>query len=168
MSWMDQIGNILQQYGGSGAASAPDGVHEHFDHIAKAAPQSAVAEGLADSFRSNQTPPFSQMLSNLFSRSDGQQKAGILNTMLGSAGSGIFSQIPGLAGLLQPGQQVTPQQAEQLSPDTVQQIAAQAEQKNPSIVDQASSFYAQHPQVVQALGGAALAILIQRVAQKSR
>src|SRR4051794_26832446 len=164
MSWMDQIGNILQHYTGAGAgtASAPSEVHEHFDQVAQAAPQSALANGLSESFRSNQTPPFDQMLSNLFSHSDSQQKAGILNRLLGASGAGIMSQIPGLSGLLQPGQQITPQQADRVPTDTVQQIAAHAEQKNPSIVDQASQFYAQHPDVVKALGGAALAIMIQK------
>src|SRR3954469_21780657 len=98
MNWMDQVGAIFDRYKG-GAAPAASDAQEHFDHVAQAAPQSAVAEGLAESFRSDRTPPFDQMLSNLFSRSDSQQKAGILNRLLGASGGGILSQIPGLAGL---------------------------------------------------------------------
>jgi hypothetical protein len=69
---------------------------------------------------------------------------------------------------LQPGQQITPERAELVPPDAVQQMAANAERKNPSIVDQVSQFYAQHPDVVKALGGAALAIMIQRIARRER
>jgi len=54
--------------------------------------------------------------------------------------------------------EVGPQQANQVSPQQVQEIAANAQKQNPSVVDQVSSFYAQHPQVVKALGGLALAI----------
>jgi hypothetical protein len=170
MSWMDEIGNILQRYtgGAAGTASAPTDVDQHFDQVARAAPQSVVADGLAESFRSNQTPPFDQMISNLFRNSGSEQKAGILNQLLGASGAGILSQIPGLSGLLQPGQQVTPERAELIPPDAVQQMAANAEKKNPSIVDQVSQFYAQHPDVVKALGGAALAIMIQRIARQER
>jgi hypothetical protein len=170
MNWLDQIGNILQSYAGSagGAATAPSAVREHFDQIAQVAPKSEVAEGLAEAFRSDQTPSFDQMVSNLFSHSDGEQRAGILNRLLAVAGPGILAQLPMLAGSLTGGQQITPQQAEKVPPETVQQMASQAEQKRPSIVDEVSGFYAEHPQVVKALGGAALAILIQKMANRER
>jgi hypothetical protein len=38
-----------------------------------------------------------------------------------------------------------------VSPDLVQQLAAHAEKSDPSIVDNASAFYAQHPAVVKTL-----------------
>ncbi|HXU21960.1 MAG TPA: hypothetical protein VN788_15360, partial [Verrucomicrobiae bacterium] len=76
MSWLNQVGHLLQQYtsGGAAAAPAPD-VHAHFDQVAQAAPSSVIAEGLAAAFRSNQTPAFGQMLSTLFTNSNGDQKA---------------------------------------------------------------------------------------------
>ena len=46
---------------------------------------------------------------------------------------------------------VTPQEAQQVSPDTVKEVANQAQQQNPGIVQQAGEFYSQHPQLVQAL-----------------
>jgi hypothetical protein len=108
------------------------------------------------------------MISNLFMHSDGQQRAGILNRLFGATGPGILTQLPGLAGLFSGGQQITPQQAEKVPPDVVQQIASQAEEKKPSIVEEVSGFYAEHPQVVKALGGLALAILIQKMARRER
>jgi hypothetical protein len=43
---------------------------------------------------------------------------------------------------------------------------AQAEQKNPSVVERASEFYAQHPTLVKTIGGGALAIVLAKIAQK--
>src|ERR1700694_271954 len=149
MSWLNQVGNLLKQYtsGGGAAAPAPD-VHAHFDQVAQAAPSGVIAEGLAAAFRSNQTPAFGQMLSTLFTNSNGDQKAGMLNQLLSGAG---------LAGLVGgAGAQLTPDQAQKVSPEVVQQLAAHAEKANPSIIDSLSSFYAQHGTLVKTLGGTAL------------
>ena len=40
------------------------------------APPSALANGIASAFRSDQTPPFGQMVSHLFGQSDPQQRKG--------------------------------------------------------------------------------------------
>jgi hypothetical protein len=61
------------------------------------------------------------------------------------------------------GGNVTPQQASQISPVQVQQMAAHAERQDPSVVDQVSSFYAQHPQLMHALGGMALTVALQHI-----
>jgi hypothetical protein len=72
-----------------------------------------------------------------------------------------------LGGLLGGRSEVTPQQANQISPAQVQEIASHAEKQNPSVVDQVSSFYSQHPQVVKALGGLALTIALQHMMRRS-
>ncbi|HVG28840.1 MAG TPA: hypothetical protein VM864_03880 [Pyrinomonadaceae bacterium] len=171
MSWMDQIGNLLQQYSGAGAQAAPDQAEDHFDQFAQAAPHSAVADGLAAAFRSNDTPPFPQMISQLFGQSSGYQRAGLLGTLISAAGPTIVSQIlarhgaSGLAGLLGGGgQEVSPEVAQQIPPEAVQEIAQQAEQRDPSVVDMASNFYAQHPQLVKTLGAAALTVALAKIA----
>src|SRR5918998_1116551 len=147
MSWMDQIGNMLQQYAGANAQAAPDNVQDDFDQFAQNAPPSAVADGLAAAFRSEETPPFPSMLSQLFDRSDGQQRAGILNTLIRTLGPTVVAQILArraggggggisdlLGGLLGGGQPtVTPDVAQQIPPDAVEEIAQQAEQRDPSV-----------------------------------
>ena len=170
MNWMNELGGILQQYSGTGAAQAPDTVHDDFDQTAQAAPLGALANGLSAAFRSDQTPEFGQMIGNLFGQSNGQQRAGILNTLISTLGPTIAAQLfarkglSGLAGLLGGGQtEVTPEQAEQVSPEAVQDIAAQAEQHDPSIIEMASNFYAEHPTLVKSLGGAALAIALAKI-----
>ncbi len=89
-----------------------------------------------------------------------------------SIGPGTVAQMAGggaLASLLGGGaSQITPQQAQNVSPELVQQIAAHAEKTDPSIVDKASAFYAQHSTLVKTLGGVALSITLAKVAERQR
>lgn len=179
MDWMNQLGGLLQQYAGARPTQAPDTVHDDFDQLAQNAPQSALAEGLAAAFRSNQTPPFGSMVAQMFANAGGQQRASILNTLIAAAGPMILQQVLSRAGgggggglsslteLLRGGQQqITPEQAEQVTPEAVQKIAEQAEKENPSIIDQVSSFYSEHPTLVKSLGAAALTIALAKVAER--
>ena len=173
MSWLNQVGTLLQQYtsGGAAAAPAPD-VHAHFDQVAKAAPAGVIAEGLAEAFRSDRTPAFGQMLSTLFSNSNGDQKAGLLSQLLSSASPAMLTQIlsgRGLAGIEGGGNpQLTPEQAQKVPPEVVQQLAAHAEKANPSIIESVSSFYAQHSALVKTLGGTALTVALAKIAQSGK
>lgn len=125
---------------------------------------SHLASGLAEAFRSNQTAPFAQMIGTLFSNSNGQQRAGILNHLLSSVEPGAASGI--LGNFLGTGSQVTPEQAQQVSPEAVHQLAAQAEQNDPSIIEKASGFYAQHPTLVKALGAGSLALIMSHMSRR--
>jgi hypothetical protein len=63
---------------------------------------------------------------------------------------------------------LTPDQASQITPEQVQILANHAEQTNPGIIDQMSSFYAEHPTLVKTVGSAALAIALAKIAERSR
>ena len=167
MPLSDLIG-VLNQYRGASASEPPTGVQTDYSAVAPHVPQSDLADGLATAFRSDQTPPFGEMLVSLFSNSNGPQKAGILNQLLSAVGPGLLSSeaLGGLAGLLRGGNTVTPEQANQVSPQAVTQLAQHAEKQNPSIVDQASQFYAQHPTLVQALGAGSLALIMSHLSRK--
>ena len=91
MDLMKELSGLLQQYTGAEPGQAPDTVHDDFDQVAQAAPQPALADGLAEAFRSDQTPDFGQMTANLYSNSNPQQQAGLLNTILKYAGPSILS-----------------------------------------------------------------------------
>ena len=176
MDWMNQIGGLLQQYGGlEQTQQAPDTVHDDFDQFAQAAPQSAIADALSGAFRSEQTPPFGNMLGQLFGQSAPQQRASILNTLIATLGPTLLSQIvsrsggSGLAGLLGGGQaEVTPEQAAHVPPEAVQRAAEEAEKRDPSVIDMVSNVYAQHPTLIKTLGGAALAVALAKVAQRQQ
>jgi len=118
-------------------------------------------------FRSDQTPSFPDMISNLFNQSDPNQRAGLLTHLLGSVAPGALAGTPGLSSLgALAGGQLTPQQANQISTEQVQQIAVHAEKQDPSVIDKVSSFYAQHPGVMKAVGGLALTIALRHMKRR--
>jgi len=161
------FGNLLKQYVG-GLNADPAKAEDDFAQVAQHAPSTVVAQGVTEAFRSDQTPPFAQMVSQLFGRSDPTQRAGLLNQLLAHVNPAMLTSLAGSIGsFLTPGSQpqVTPQQAEQITPAQVEEIAGTAEQHNPGIVDRIGSFYAEHPTLVKALGGVALAIVMGKMAQ---
>ena len=136
------------------------------DAAREASPE-AIAGGLAEAFRSDRTPPFPEMVADLFGRSSPDERAGLLNRLFSGIGPGAMAGLPGaLAGLLGGRAEVGPEEASRVSPADAQEIAAQAEKQDPSVVDQVSSFYAQHPRAVQALGGLAAAIALQHIGRR--
>ncbi len=148
-------------------ASNPE---QDFQHVAQHASQEHLAGGLADAFRSGGSSAFPQMVSSLFAQSNGQQQAGILNHLMGSLGPAASSgMLGGLLGSLGGGgqTQIQPEQASQVSPEAVSQMASQAQQNDPSIVDKAGSFYAQHPTLVQGLGAGALAMVMSHMSRNN-
>lgn len=166
------ISSVLQEF--TGGAATPAAAEQRFDQVAQAVPPAQLSQGLSQAFRSDQTPPFPQMAAQLFGNSDPTQRAGMLNQILGSIGPGVLSSLAGgaLGSLFGGGQQatpqVTPEQASQMSPEQVRQLAEQAEQHNPGVVDRMSDFYAQHPTLVKSIGGAALAIALGHMAQNAQ
>lgn len=165
------LGNILQQYLGGGANTNPSQAADDFDQVAQAAPRETVAQGVTEALRSDQTPPFPQMVGQMFGQGNPNQRAGMLNQLLTGAGPALLSSLEaGALGHLfgggsQAPAQVTPEQASQVSPEQVQEIATKAEQHNPGIVDRMGAFSAQHPGLLKAVGGAALAIALGHMAQ---
>jgi len=154
--------DLLQQ-AVSGAMTNPQ---QHFDQVSQQVSPDQLGQGLAAAFRSDQTPPFGQMIGQLFGQASGAQQAGMLNQIIAALGPAALSAAAGgaLGKVLAPGQtQLTPDQAAQLSPQQVQEIAAHAEQQHPGIVDQMGRFYADHPTLVKTLGGAALAIAMAKL-----
>ncbi len=166
MALLDQLGGLLSQYtGGQPNAAEPE---KDLAHVAAQAPAEDVSHGLAQAFRSGQTPPFAQMVSELFSRSNPDQRAGLLNTLLGSGGSTLLARLQGLPGIssLMAGQDVTPEKASIVSPQAVEQLAQHAEQQNPNIVDRVSQYYSQHPQLISTIGKVAAAIAMMGIANR--
>ena len=112
MSWMDQIGKLLEQYGGPSQTAANEQIDQHFDQVAQAAPQQALAGGLADVFRAEETPPFPQMVGQLFGQSGPQERAGLLQQ--------LFTDLAAAArvlGVREKGGPTTYASASELTPD---------------------------------------------------
>lgn len=148
-----------------------DNVDAHFDRVAQAASPEQLGAGLADAMRSDQTPPFGDMVGQLFGRSSSNEQAGLLNQILASVGPSIAAGLAGgaLGRILHPGQQqVTPEQASKVSPAEVTEMANHAEQHRPEIIDQVGRFYAQHSDLVKTLGGVALTAVLAGMRNRSR
>jgi len=178
------LDNLLQQY--AGGSAPPPTVHDDFDQVARQVPAGQLSDGLAAAFRSDATPPFGQMVGQLFGGANPNQRAGMLTSLIAGLAPAVLSSLAsrvgsasggggglgGILGRLLPGSDapptVTPDQAAKMSPADVEEIAAHAEKANPGIVDQMSSFYAEHPQLVKGLGAAALAIALGRMANANR
>jgi hypothetical protein len=171
------LGSLLSQFVGGGGAASPD----HFEQAAQHASPELLSQGLSAMFHSDQTPPFGQMAGQLFGQANPNQQAGMVNQLLGSMGPTVLASLMGgagggaLSGML--GQlthsaggpaAITAEQASQLTPEQVQQIANHAEQHSPGIIDKMSAFYAEHPGLIKTLGSAALTIALAKMAESHR
>jgi len=153
----DHVDGLLQQLSNTPDEAVPHEAREQFQQIAQSAPPEVLSEGLQDAFNSDRTPPFAQMVGQLFGHANGEQKSGILGTLLGGLGGAAHPV------LQQAGVDPNAQHATQVSPGQVEQIAQQAQQANPGIVGEMSRFYAQHPVLVKSLGGMAMALVLGRM-----
>lgn len=165
--------DILNQYVNPSTAPTGD-VMEHFDQVAQQAQPQDLGRGIAAAMRSDSTPPFGQMVGNLFGQSNPQQQAGVLNQLVQSIGPGALSGIAGgiLGRVLGSGSTtgvptITPAQASQLSPADVNAIATHAQNQDGSVIDKIGGFYAQHPALIKSLGAAALAIALGHMRSQS-
>lgn len=212
MDLSDLMGGIMQQMGGQAPQGRVD-PDQGFDQLAGMLPQGMLGQGVAEAFRSKETPPFAQMLGGLFGQSSGGQQASVVNMLLAAAGPMVLQKLMGggggsgagnaLAGLLGGGgggalgsmlggggggglmdvlgglmgggggggaqmPQLTEEQASQLTPEQIQEIASHVEQEDPSIMDKLGDFYAEHPTLVKSLGAGALAIILSKVSQSQQ
>src|SRR5215813_657677 len=96
MSWLNKIGELAERYGVN-AAQGGGNTHEDFQRVAQSAPPDVVSNGIAQMFRSDQTPAFPDMVSSLFGQSNQTQKAGLLSELLSSIAPGALANL-GLGG----------------------------------------------------------------------
>ena len=86
------LNNLLQQYANANPAN-PQQAENDFDQVAQNAPRADLAQGVTEAFRSDQTPPFPQMMGQMFNQGDSGQRAGMLNQLLGGLGPGLLSSL---------------------------------------------------------------------------
>jgi hypothetical protein len=168
MAWMDEIKDVVSRYSraGAGTVRAHTDPHQDYCNIAKSAPPEVMAGALSHAFRSDQARSFAEMVSSLFQWSNSNQRAGLLNELLQSPALGKNPTQSVLAGALKDRGTVTADLAGLITAEQVRQIANEAQQDDPSIIDRVGGFYAQHPGAVKALGGAAIAVAIQHIADR--
>jgi hypothetical protein len=182
------LGKILDRYADR---EDPDGDNDDFDQVSQQAPPAVVSHGVAEAFRSDRTPPFPNMLGQMFGQSDPNTRAGILNQLLAVAGPALLSGAFGrggamgssmgggiggiLGGLLGGGgfsqsttPQITPEQAAQVPPEAVEELAREAQQRDPDVITRLSDLAAQNPAIVKGLGAVAVGIALKHLAGQKR
>lgn len=185
-----ELKELLERYA---EAPNPESAEDDFDRVAQHAPAHAMSESVAEAFRSDQTPPFPNMLGQMFSRSNPNMRANMLNQLIAMAGPAVLSGILGrgggsgmggtmgglggmIGGLLTGGSgfgqgqipQFTPEQAERVPSEAVEELAREAQQQNPTIIDRMSDFAAQNPELVKGLGGVAVGIALSHLLKQQR
>ena len=164
MAVLDDVKELLGKYA-TGATPTGD-AGAHFQQVAQSVDKGTLAGGIAEVLRSDKTPPFSQLVSQLFASASGEQKTAMLATLLSAIPanqrSKIASMIPALGGA-SPDLGTPP--AEGVSPKDVQTLAQHVEKQDSSIVDKMSQLYAAHPTLVKTLGASAMAIAMRKIAE---
>lgn len=164
MAVLDDVKELLGKYATGVTPTGDAGAH--FQQVAQSVDSRTLAGGIAEALRSDKTPPFSQLVSQLFASGSGEQKTAMLSTLMSAIPanqrSKIASMIPGLANA-SAGSGTPP--AEGVSPNDVQKLAQHVETQDATIVDKMSQLYAAHPMLVKTLGASAMAIAMKKIAQ---
>jgi hypothetical protein len=63
---------------------------------------------------------------------------------------------------------VSDDEAEQVSPEQVEAVAREAEQRDPGVIDRLSQVYSEHPTLIKTVGGLSLAYIMSRLADRQR
>jgi hypothetical protein len=182
MATPTDLASILQQYVNAAQGRAVPGAEDHYNNAVEMSPRDSIGQAIAAALRSDQTPPAPDMVAQMFGRSNPMQQAGLLNHLIRALGPAVLAGIAGkvMAGLQErasaapagradiPPPQVTPREAQQITPQQISEITKQAAEKDPSVLDKLGSYYAQHPELVKTLGGAALTIALAKLAQGMR
>src|SRR5215475_5086562 len=126
MGLFDDMKGLLTQYASGTAPSGDAGAH--FQQIAQSVDSGTLAQGIAAAMRSDQTPPFAQLVSQLFASGSGDQKMAMLNMLLSQVSPEQRAQLAGLIPGLVSGAAVTSGQATTVSPSAVQALAQRVEQ----------------------------------------
>lgn len=164
MNIMEQIGGILNQYAeGSGKVDRQQARND-YDQIASTVPPGLLGALIGPSLSSLGNDQVHERIFNSATEMTPQQRGGFLSQILGGLrGSGIdvgsFLQMIGVSNAVE-------QNPEQASPEDVAKVAAQTERTNPTIFQQAMSFFAEHPTLVKVLGTMAITAIARNLAHR--
>jgi hypothetical protein len=165
MPVIDDVKELLMQYA-TGGAPAGD-IATHFQQVAQSVDSAALTQGIAAALRSDKTPPFSELVSQLFTSGSSEQKSAMLKTLVSvippERRQQISTVIPELGSVLPVSGDVI---STKVAPDSVQKLAQHAEKQDASIVEKMSAVYAAHPALVRTLGATAMTIAMRAIAER--
>jgi len=164
MGLLDDLKGMLSQYD-SGQEPLGD-AGAHFQQLAQSVDSGTLAQGIAAAMRSDETPPFAQLVSQLFASGSGDQKAAMLSLLLSAVSPEQRAQLSAVAPGLGLSSASTAADAAAVAPSAVQALAQHVEQHDSGIVDKMSALYAAHPTLVKTLGSAAMMIAMRKIAER--
>ena len=163
---------ILGRYSGERRRALPHFEVEHdFEKVVAETAPDALQDGIAEAFRSDETPAFEEMVAQLFENSEPRIRAGLLDNLLAGLGPNALGAATGggLADVWRryvAGARVAPDRAARVDSTEVQEVARQARKQNPGVLERVSRFYARHPEVVRTLGNVAMGVALSRIARR--
>jgi len=163
-------GVVLQQYAAETGVYPKEQVERDFVQIREALPHQDVSQGLSDAIRFGQTPPFDQVVSQLFEQGDCAQRADMLRHLLDGAGPALARSLakivpqPRHDGAAE-ATDITPELAAQLDPDLVRRLAHEAHEEDPAVVDRLSGLFAGDPALAATLGSGTLGAVMGKIAE---
>jgi hypothetical protein len=164
MSFLDQIGSILNQYQG-GAMPSREDAHAHYDEIAKSVPTDVLAQSIGPALESMDTAHLKDKITQAAAQMTPEQRSAFLQQILaGLGGAGGLGAVLTRAGA-SPSLAQDPTTA---TPQDVGSVAAYAKEHQPELFRRATEFYAQHPTLVKVLGTVAIASIARRLMGGSR
>jgi hypothetical protein len=171
MSVEKDVSSVLQQYAAETGVYSKEKVERDFAQVTQELPAEHVTNGLSEALRSEQTPPFDQVVGESFEQGDAVQRAGMVNQLLDGAGPSVVRSLveggvpeDALKCSAQQESAITPEMAEQLHPELVQLLAREAHQENPDVIDKLSNLYVEDPALVNTLGGGTLSVVMSKIA----
>jgi hypothetical protein len=163
--------DILGRYADAPKAPPQFDIEQDFDQVANEAGPDAMQDGIAEAFRSEETPPFEEMVAQLFESSEPRVRAGLLDNLLAglkpTALGGVRGGLADIWRRYAAGARVSPDRAAHVDPAEVQEVARQARKQNPGVLERVSRFYARHPDLVRSLGSVAMSIALSRMARRT-
>ena len=162
MSLFDDVKNLL----GSAAlgASTSGEPSAHFEQFAQSVDPTTLAQGIAASIRSDDTPPFAHLVSQLFSSASDDQKSTIVNTLLSAVTPDQRAHLSMLIPGMGTAASLSSEHAATISPMDIQSLAQGVEQHDAGIIDKMSALYAAHPTLIKTLGVAGLTVAMRHIA----
>ena len=168
MSRENDVSAVLQQYATETGVHSMQKVEQDFVAVAQSVPAEHVTSGLAEAMHSEQTPPFEDMVGESYGRGSDELRAAMLKQLIDGASpnvvkplidDGLLSSVANTSG------PIDTALVQNLDTEVVRRIAREAAQEDPSVIDRMSQFFAVDPAAGRTLGGAALSVALNKIAE---
>ena len=162
MSFLNQIGGLINQYTGGSGASNTEEAQNHYDQVAGIVPKDVLGSVIGPALSSMATAEVAEKVLSSASAMSSEQRGGLVQSLVsGFASSG--TDVSSLLGQLGLSQSIA-DNPETATAEDVSKLAAHAHANDPGVFQSAMSFYGEHPGLVKELGPAAISAIIKKLA----